>query len=74
MWYINSTAVHASLLTCRKIPMREPQVLKKKEREVAPESTQFGYTLTLILQSIWEAYQDKGPVRESTLDMIDAYH
>ena len=54
--------------------MREPQVLKKKEREVAPESTQFGYTLTLILQSIWEAYQDKGPVRESTLDMIDAYH
>ena len=44
------------------------------DREIAPESMQFGYTLPCILQVIWEADLTEGLVRVSKLDVTDAYH
>ena len=35
---------------------------------------QFGHALPRIIQVIWEAYLDEGPVRIPTLDVTDVYH
>ena len=42
------------------------------DREVAPESMQFGRAFPFILQAIWEADLDEGPVRVSKLYVTDA--
>ena len=44
------------------------------DRDIAPDSMQFGRAFTRIFQAIWEAYPTKGPVRASKLDVPDAYH
>ena len=44
------------------------------DREIAPESMQFGRAFPRILQTIWEADLAEGLVRVSKLDVTDAYH
>ena len=51
-----------------------PSVDKTRDRDVDPESLQFGCAFLRILQVVWEADSDKVPVRMSNLDMTDAYH
>ena len=51
-----------------------PSVKNTTDREVAPESMQFGRAFPRILQTIWESDPDKGPVRVSNMDVIDVYH
>ena len=52
----------------------KPSVNETTDREVTPESMQFGCSFPRILQAIWEADPVKGPVRVSKLDIMDAYH
>ena len=51
-----------------------PSVKDTTDSEIAPESMQFGRAFLRILQAIWEADTEKGPVRVSKLDVADAYH
>ena len=51
-----------------------PSVNDTTDREIAPESMQFGRAFPRILQAIWEADPVEGPVRVSKLDVTDAYH
>ena len=51
-----------------------PSVNDIIDREVAPESMQFGRALPCILQAIWEADPVQGPVQVSKLDVTDVYH
>ena len=51
-----------------------PSVNDTTDREIAPESMQFGREFPGILQAIWEADLAEGPVRVSKLDVTDAYH
>ena len=51
-----------------------PSVNDTTDREIAPESMQFGRAFPRILQAIWEADPAEGPVRVSKLDVTDAYH
>ena len=44
------------------------------DREIAPESMQFGRSPPRILQAIWEAEPEEGPARVSKLDVTDEYH
>ena len=44
------------------------------EKEVALESMQFWRAFPHILNVIWEADPDKGPVQVSNMDVLDAYH
>ena len=44
------------------------------DRDINPESMQFGRDFLRILQSIWEVDPEEGPVRVSKLDVTDAYH
>ena len=44
------------------------------DREIAPESMQFERAFARILQVIWGADPEKGPVRVSKFDVTDAYH
>ena len=44
------------------------------EREISPESIHFGRAFPRIIQAIWEADPEEGPVRVSKLDVKDAYH
>ena len=44
------------------------------DRDINPESMQFGRDFLRIIQAIWEADPEKGPVRVSKLDVTDAYH
>ena len=51
-----------------------PSVNNTTDREIAPESMQFGRAFPRIIQAIWEADPEEGPVRVSKLDVTDAYH
>ena len=51
-----------------------PSVNNTTDREIAPESVQFGRDFPGILQAIWEADPAEGPVRVSKHDVTDAYH
>ena len=51
-----------------------PSVNNTTDREIAPESMQFGRDFPRILQAIWELDPEKGPVRVSKHDVTDAYH
>ena len=44
-----------------------PSVNNMTDREIAPESMQFGRAFPRILQAIWEADPAEGPVRVSKL-------
>ena len=44
------------------------------DREITPESMQFGRAFPRILHEIWEADPYKGPVRVSKMDVTDDYH
>ena len=44
------------------------------DREITPESMQFGRAFPCILQLIWEADTYKGPIRVFKLDVTDDYH
>ena len=51
-----------------------PSVNDTTDREIAPEPIQFGRVFPRIIQEIWEANPEEGPVRVSKLDVTDAYH
>ena len=51
-----------------------PSANKTTYREIALESMQFGRAFPYILQEIWEADPDKGPVWFWKIDATDAYH
>ena len=51
-----------------------PSVNNTTDREVAPESMTSGRAFPCIPHAIWEANPDKGPVRVSNTDVVDAYH
>ena len=56
-------------------PKKGAPILKNTtDREVAPESIQFGSDLSRILQEIWEVNLDQGPVRMSNIYVADSYH
>ena len=44
------------------------------DREVAPDSIQFGRAFSCILQAMWEVDPAEGPVRVSKVDVMDAYY
>ena len=44
------------------------------DREVAPNSIQFGRAFSCILQAMWEVDPAEGPVRVSKVDVMDAYY
>ena len=50
-----------------------PSVNNTTYKEVAPELMQSGHAFPRILQAVWEAAPDKGPVRVSNMDPTDAY-
>ena len=51
-----------------------PSVNDTTDREVVPESLQFGRAFPRILQAVWEEDSDQVPVWVSKLDVTDAYH
>ena len=51
-----------------------PSVNNTTDREIAPESMQFGRAFPCIFQEIWEADPVEGLVRVSKLDVTYAYH
>ena len=51
-----------------------PSVTNTTDREIDPESMQFGRAFPRILQAIWEADPEEGPVQVSILDVTDTYH
>ena len=51
-----------------------PSINNTVDREIYPESMQFGRASPHIIQAIWEADMEEGPVRVSKLDLTDAYH
>ena len=51
-----------------------PSVNNATDREISPESMQFGRALPRIIQAICEADPEEGPVRVSKIDVTDAYH
>ena len=56
-------------------PDKENQIANgTTDREIAPESMQFGRAFPHILQVIWEVDLEEGPVRVPKLDVMDAYH
>ena len=44
------------------------------DREVVPESLNFGRAFPCILQTVWEADPVQGPVRVYNMDVTDVYH
>ena len=54
--------------------MGTPSVNDTTDREIAPESMQFGHAFPCILQEIWEADPYQVPIRVSNLGVIDSYH
>ena len=44
------------------------------DKDITQESMQFGISIPRILQVIWEADLEEGPVRVSKLDVTGAYH
>ena len=51
-----------------------PGVNGTKDREIAPESIQFGRAFPCILQTICEVDPEEGLVQVSKIDVTDAYH
>ena len=50
-----------------------PSVNDTTDREISLDSMQFGRAFPRILQAIWEADPEKGPVQVSKLDLTEAY-
>ena len=51
-----------------------PSVKITTDREIAPESMQFGRAFPHIIQAIWQADPEEGSVQVSKTDVTDAYH
>ena len=63
------------ILNLSAVPDKEtPSVNDTTDGEIAPESMQFGRAFQCILQVIWEADTEEGPVRLSKLYVTEAYH
>ena len=51
-----------------------PNINDTTDREVAPESMEYGRSYPYLLQYIWEVDPAQGMVRMPKLDVTDAYH
>ena len=51
-----------------------PSINDTTDRDIEPESMQFGQAFPYILHAIWEADPEEGPVRVSKLNVTYAYH